>query len=256
MMPPEVALLESRALRDSVTHRTEALDKVKALVLLPDGVYVTTTMVADYFEVGRKAINSLIQRHREELHGNGFRILKGEESNRFLDFNLKSTQVSGRGVAIYDRRAVLNIAMLLRESDVARRVRSHLLDTQAHRHAPATPPSWGMPPGRRLGPGPHWDEYEYLRAHPEARVPEQYTGPDQVGWTAWALSVDRRLDAHGRVVGAMSEQLCRVSEDVHELRTDMSAMRQDMSELRQGMAQLIPGFGLGAIPPNPRRRRR
>ena len=55
-MPPEIALLESRALRDSVAHRTRALDKVKALVLLPDDVHVTTRMVAAYFEVRTETV--------------------------------------------------------------------------------------------------------------------------------------------------------------------------------------------------------
>lgn len=252
-MPPEIALLESRALRESVADRTEALDRVKALILLPDDMHITTKMVADYFEVSEKAIYSLIQRHRSELESNGYRVLTGRSAATFLTFNLKVTQVSGRGVAVFPRRAVLNVAMLLRDSHVARQVRTYLLDLEGRRQE-ATAPSWGMPPGRRLGPGPHWDEYEYLQAHPDVVAPEQYTVPDQGRWLGWADSVDRRLDAHGRVVGAMSEQLCRVGEDVHELRGDMSAMRQDVAELRQGMAQLLPGFGLGTVPAKRRRR--
>src|SRR3954471_21994970 len=54
-MPPETALLESRALRDSVIERTDALDKVKILTMLPDGVHVTTRIVAAYFEVREEA---------------------------------------------------------------------------------------------------------------------------------------------------------------------------------------------------------
>ncbi|MFC1417533.1 hypothetical protein [Streptacidiphilus cavernicola] len=235
-MPPEVALLESRALRDSVNTRTEALDRVKALLMLPDGLHVTTRMVADYFEVTERALNSLIRRHREELESNGFTILTGPEAATFVSFNMKLTQVRGQGIAVYPRRAVLNVAMLLRDSTVARRVRSYLLDTLQEPRGPVGPV--GPPPGRRLGPGPHWDEHEYLQAHPEARIPEQYTQSDLGRWADWAQSVDRRLDAHGRVVGAMSDQLGRVSEDVRELKGDVSAIRQDMSELRQGIARL------------------
>lgn len=216
-MPPEIALLESRALRASVIPRTEALDKIKALSMLPDDLHVTTPMVAAYFEVGERAVNTLIRRHREELESNGLRILMGVEAIEFLSFNMKLRQVGGRGVAVFDRRAVLNVAMLLRDSVVARQVRAHLLDSEAGpvRHDPAPPP-YGMPPGRRLGPGPHWDEYEYLQANPHAPTPEDYTPAGH--WPSWAESVDRRLDAHGRVLGAMSDQLCRVAEDVRELR--------------------------------------
>jgi hypothetical protein len=251
-MPPEVALLESRALRESVADRTDTLDRVKVLVLLPDDMHVTTKMVADYFEVGETVIYNLVVDHRDEVVSNGYRVLVGEELTRFKRVcGLQSSR--SRSMALFPRRAVLNVAMLLRDSAVARRVRTYLLDTEAtHRQSP---PSWGMPPGRRLGPGPHWDEYEYLQAHPDVVTPERYTAPDQGRWLAWADSVDHRLDAHGRVIGAMSEQLCRVSEDVRELRGDMSAMRQDVAELRQGMAQLLPGFGLGTIPAKRRRRR-
>ncbi|MET7692512.1 hypothetical protein ABZT06_31820 [Streptomyces sp. NPDC005483] len=45
----DTALLESKSLRDSVLERTDVLDRVKALSLLPDGMHVTTAMVASYF---------------------------------------------------------------------------------------------------------------------------------------------------------------------------------------------------------------
>lgn len=54
----EVALLESKALRDSVLDRTDVLDRVKALSLLPDGMH-TTAMVATYFGVTAEAIRQL-----------------------------------------------------------------------------------------------------------------------------------------------------------------------------------------------------
>ena len=238
-MPPEVALLESRALRASVSTRTEVLDRVKALSMLPDYIHVTTKMVADYYEVGIEAIQSLIKEHRGELADNGYRVVAGQELMSFK--NISGVHARTPSLALFPRRAVLYVGMLLRDSEVARRVRTYLLDTEAAagRHEPeVAPPYWGLPPGRRLGPGPHWDEHEYLQAHPEAYVPEQYTGPDQARLADWTRSVDRRLDAHGRVIGAMSEQLCRVGDDVREIRSDVSAMSQDMSELRQGMAQL------------------
>lgn len=37
-MPTEVALLESRALRVEQMERVDVLDKVKSLVMLPDGI--------------------------------------------------------------------------------------------------------------------------------------------------------------------------------------------------------------------------
>jgi hypothetical protein len=128
----EAALLESKALRGSVLERTEVLDRVKALSLLPDGMHVTTAMVAAYFEVAERAINRMAQRHRDELTVNGLRVLRGEELARFkgdtLSLYPESYPQPRSSLALWSRRAVLNIAMLLRDSNVARQVRTYLLD--------------------------------------------------------------------------------------------------------------------------------
>jgi energy-converting hydrogenase Eha subunit C len=72
----ETALLESPTLRGSVLARTDVLDRVKALSLLPDGMHVTTAMVASYFDVGLEAIKSLVKDRRTELEANGYRRLE------------------------------------------------------------------------------------------------------------------------------------------------------------------------------------
>ncbi|MFF3373500.1 restriction endonuclease [Streptomyces sp. NPDC002680] len=130
----ETALLESKTLRDSVLERTDVLDKVKALSLLPDGMHVTTAMVAAYFEVAERAVNRMAQRHRDELTVNGLRILRGEELARFkgdtLSLYPESYPQPRSSLALWSRRAVLNAAMLLRDSEVARQVRTYLLDME------------------------------------------------------------------------------------------------------------------------------
>ncbi|KAB1986663.1 restriction endonuclease [Streptomyces triticiradicis] len=127
-MIDESVLLESKTLRESALERTEALDRVKALSLLPDGMHVTTAMVAAYFEVGLEAIKSLVKDHRTELETNGYRLLTGDELRSFK--NLSGIQSRTRSLALFSRRAVLNIAMLLRDSEVARQVRTYLLDAE------------------------------------------------------------------------------------------------------------------------------
>ncbi|MFB6615264.1 restriction endonuclease [Streptomyces sp. NPDC056367] len=136
-MIDESVLLESRTMRTSVLGRTEVLDKVKTLSLLPDGLHVTTAMVATYFEVAEEVVNRLRQRHREELTANGMRTLKGSDLERFERDNLslsKGSYPQGRGgrvhLAVYTRRTILNVAMLLRDSEVARSVRTYLLDRE------------------------------------------------------------------------------------------------------------------------------
>ncbi|SCK22211.1 Restriction endonuclease [Streptomyces sp. WMMB 714] len=133
-MVHEGALLESQTLRASVAERTEALDKVKTLSLLPDGVHVTTRMVARYFEVSEHAVGKLVQRHRDELTERGMRTLRGSDLEFFKKDILSSFPESypqpRSNLTLFTRRAVLNVAMLLRDSDVARRVRTYLLDTE------------------------------------------------------------------------------------------------------------------------------
>ncbi|MGW1912127.1 restriction endonuclease [Streptomyces sp. NPDC002076] len=122
------ALLESKTLRSSVLDRTDVLDRVKALSLLPDGMHVTTAMVAAYFEVGLKAIESVVVDHREELEASGYRVLAGTELTSFKE--VCGIRSRSRSLALYPRRAVLNVAMLLRDSEVARQVRVYLLDME------------------------------------------------------------------------------------------------------------------------------
>ncbi|MCT9005290.1 restriction endonuclease [Streptomyces rhizosphaerihabitans] len=124
----ESALLESKALRDSVLERSEVLDKVKALSLLPDGMHVTTAMVAAYFGATMEAIRALVHDHRTELEANGYRVLTGSELSDFKQ--LSGIQSRTRSLALFSRRAVLNVAMLLRDSEVARPVRTYLLDME------------------------------------------------------------------------------------------------------------------------------
>lgn len=215
MPPPESALLESRSLRESVLDRVEALDKVKALVTLPDGLHVTTRMVAEYFAVGERAVNAIIHRHRQELESNGFCVLHGSDLREFLSCNMQPSFSTGRGLAVYPRRAVLNVAMLLRDSDVARHVRTYLLDAEQAR--------------REQGHVPGSVEAAILRLAEEAA--ERVTAPK-------FAEVHRRLDAHGRVICAMSDRLCRLGDDMREMRRDMADMRHDMAEFRQSLTEI------------------
>ncbi|MFF1543069.1 restriction endonuclease [Streptomyces sp. NPDC058291] len=133
-MISETALLESRTLRDGVLERTDVLDRVKALSLLPDGMHVTTAMVAAYFGVTAEAVRQLKVRHHEELAGNGMLTLRGPDLEGFKR-DVLSRHPGGypqprSSLTLYSRRAVLNVAMLLRDSEVARRVRTYLLDME------------------------------------------------------------------------------------------------------------------------------
>ncbi|WP_415947823.1 restriction endonuclease [Streptomyces sp. KLOTTS4A1] len=127
-MIDDAVLLESRSLRNSVLAQTEVLDRVKVLSLLPDGMHVTTAMVAAYFEVAVKTLESVMEDHKEELGANGLQVLTGTRLALFK--GACGIQSRSRALALFSRRAVLNVAMLLRDSEIARQVRVYLLDME------------------------------------------------------------------------------------------------------------------------------
>ena len=108
----------------------EALDKVKILNTMPDG-YMTIQMVANYFEVPINTIKATVNRNQEELFMNGLVVLKGEElkgylSNDFVSCIMQLTKI--RHLTLLNRRVILNIAMLLRDSIIAKAIRYTILN--------------------------------------------------------------------------------------------------------------------------------
>lgn len=128
MTQPDDALTTSREVRDRHASRTDVLDKVKALTLLPGNTYVTTEMAAAYFEVEIEAIKKVTQRSSEELEGDGYKTIEGSELRDMK--SLSGVGGRSRSLALFPRRALLRLGMLLRDSTVARQVRDYLLDAE------------------------------------------------------------------------------------------------------------------------------
>ncbi|GAA2322105.1 hypothetical protein GCM10010149_89050 [Nonomuraea roseoviolacea subsp. roseoviolacea] len=125
----ELALTESATLRSQYVDQVEVLDYVDPLETVVGTEYVTTEMVAAYFGVGIEAIKSAVKENRAELAANGYRVLRSAELRSFKD--LTGMESTTPNLALYSARTVLNLAMLLRDSDKARAVRSYLLDLAA-----------------------------------------------------------------------------------------------------------------------------
>jgi hypothetical protein len=225
-MPSEVALLESRAMRDEHQGRVEVLDKVKALVMLPDGTHVTTEGVARYFEVHRGTVHSIARRHRDELEASGMITLKGSELQSFEVSNLNTSKESypqGRAhLRLYTRRTVLNIAMLLRDSDIARCVRTYLLDAE---EAGGWRQSYASLDRRVTKVEANLDTVGHAL---------QELGPVINGISVRLDRLDRRLDATNQVVGAMSNRLCDLSDDMRRMEHRMDRRMDDFAhQLRE-----------------------
>jgi phage antirepressor YoqD-like protein len=130
--PVDLTDSAARAQRDRLADRTDVLDKVGVLRCLPDDMNATTEMVAEFYEVGRETILTVVKRNRDELDDDGFRVIGRSEVTSILnltpaELGMPSTAPS---MSLFPRRAVLRLGMLLRDSKPARDVRNYLLDAE------------------------------------------------------------------------------------------------------------------------------
>lgn len=141
----EEVLVERKDEREKCYDRIEVLNQVGELLLIPNSEYATMDMVAKYYDVKRSTINSLVEDNLNELISNGYKVVKGSEiansavilfesftknrGNYKFVLNEKDTlSVGGSGIRLFPKRAILNVGMLLRDSDIAIELRRRLLD--------------------------------------------------------------------------------------------------------------------------------
>lgn len=143
----ELLLTETKQkeLREQYIDRVDVLEKVKSLIMLPDVELMTVSQVAEFYEVDVEAIQKVYQRNRAEINEDGvitFTSKYRNEQNVHFDIvnhtktycvirfsNGFEMKLSNRGIKVYPKRAVLRIGMLLRDSKIAKEVRTQLLNT-------------------------------------------------------------------------------------------------------------------------------
>ncbi|UTG84814.1 phage antirepressor KilAC domain-containing protein [Bacillus paranthracis] len=140
--------------REALIERVDVLKKVKDLLLLPNMEMATTQQVADFYAVDFKAIVAIYLRHKEELEQDGMQTLTGKEvREKLVTDTLQVTKVTNkkghvlvetpngsakiayRSNKLFPKRAILRVGMLLRDSEVAKGVRSQLLNIEEKAHA-------------------------------------------------------------------------------------------------------------------------
>ena len=108
-------------------ENTVILDKLGTLIFLEGVEFTTLKNVASFYRVPEQAIKSLVFDHKDELISDGYNVMSKSDLKKFL----KGTfEIPNRGLAIFPRRAVLRIGCLLRDSTVAKLVRSYLLNAE------------------------------------------------------------------------------------------------------------------------------
>jgi len=141
-MIKESELIENKEVRENYISRIDVLEKVKQLLLLPDVNMATTQQVADFYDVDIEAIKYHIKNNRDELELDGYMVWKASDfktnnmSELKIIVNRGSFEVeftngqketfAPRGVGLFPRKAILRIGILLRDSEIASKVREKL----------------------------------------------------------------------------------------------------------------------------------
>jgi len=139
----ESVLVESRTARDNqlecLSHEraTEALNRAKALLFAVwQGTGVTTTEeIVRYYDVEASVVRHASKQYRDELISDCWREVKGAEnlkSLRSIGCEFFSLPEATTRVAIWTPRAALRLGMVLRDSLVAKVIRTVLLDAVEH----------------------------------------------------------------------------------------------------------------------------
>lgn len=140
----ELSFTEDRNLRDNCISHYEVLERVKNLFLIPGTEFATMKQVAEFYEVEVKAIEKVCLRNKDELISDGVELKSYKDFLIRQDVGLETVKgkvlltlengnvlsVPNRGLKVFPRRAILRIGMLLRDSAVAKEVRTQLLNIE------------------------------------------------------------------------------------------------------------------------------
>lgn len=139
----ELDLLESKELREKLVSKTEVLEKVKKLLLIPGTKVATVKQVSEFYEVAEANVKMLYSSHKDELDNDGACLKSYKDFLKSSEFTLETKkgkailssgyvrlEVPNRGLRVFPRRAILRIGMLLRDSPIAKEVRTQLLNIE------------------------------------------------------------------------------------------------------------------------------
>ena len=143
---PNDNVISDRKMRDKCVGHFEVLERVKKLLLLPETDLMSINSVADYYEVSPQRIKDLYTQNKGEIDGDGTSLIKRDFYNGSLvkptSVEKRQTSVTytfadgqivtinNRGLKAFSKRAVLRIGMLLQQSNVAKEVRTQLLNIE------------------------------------------------------------------------------------------------------------------------------
>lgn len=135
-MANDLILVESATRRNEVMEGVagdekalEAMNKAKALTMaMWQGQAVATSeQLAEFYGVPGETLRTVFRRNREEFQSDGVKVARGKKAISELCFIMKQSS-NTPSLTLWTPRAALRLGMLLRDSEVAKQVRSLLLD--------------------------------------------------------------------------------------------------------------------------------
>lgn len=122
--------------RQNILNNRYAMEQTQKHLALGGVTYegelvFTKQQVWELFHISDTTVERYISSHGDELRANGYSILKGRKLKDFkllTDVTLTNEGKKAPMLGVFSFRAVLNLAMLLTESDRAREIRSRILD--------------------------------------------------------------------------------------------------------------------------------
>lgn len=131
----------AKQLPDSVIERKNVLNNPFAVEYIQKEVGIkglrfegsyryTTEQIASFFEISPKTIRRYISEYGSELGDSGYEVLIGSRLKKFKKMFVKDINVPHKTVnlGVFSFKALLNLGMLLAESERARLLRSLILD--------------------------------------------------------------------------------------------------------------------------------
>lgn len=122
--------------RQNILNNEFALEKIENYLDF-GGIYwknervFTKSQVANLLRIDERTIDRYLEHNKEEISKNGYYILKGFDLKEFKNSvdDIHVVDISrAPSLGVFSFRAVLNIAMLVTESDKAKEIRNKILD--------------------------------------------------------------------------------------------------------------------------------
>ncbi|MBN2675948.1 MAG: DNA-binding protein [Alphaproteobacteria bacterium] len=138
-MKKEKDLAQSSIQRQNVLNNPFAIKAMQQKfnlggIIYKDDLFYTKQMVADIFKIDERTIDRYVSTHEIEFSKNGYRILSGINLKEFKelillgDIHVVEFDQRTPKIALFSFKTVLNFAMLLSESEVAKKMRQTMLD--------------------------------------------------------------------------------------------------------------------------------